>query len=188
MTSRTFRTASAAENVETVVVSGDWGGFLINRSEIASSIYYDAADFSRFGNTMFHVFEHKHENTLLLDFDHYLNKYFSITPSGKSCIIFFFNIRPDSPLDKLKDAFRQTGGNGAMLSRTAAVKITGTAALHSVPLREFRFFPEPVRAPLARQGILCLRISSSPGAQYLIDLHTLMTKQLERISTENGDE
>jgi hypothetical protein len=188
MTSRTFRTAIAAENVEAVVVSGGWGGFLINRAEISSSIYYSAADFSGFGNSMFHVFAHKQEKTLLLDFDHYLNKYFSITPSGNSCIIFFFNIRPDSPLDTLKDVFAKTGENGTILSRTAAVKITGTAALHSVPLREFRFFPEPVRAPLARQGILCLRIKGSPGAQYLIDLHTLMTKQLERISTENGDE
>jgi len=188
MTSRTYKTSSAAVKVEAVVVTGGWGDFLINREEISSSIYYHASDFSRLGNHMFQVFHYNGEDILLLDFDRYLNKYFSITPSGKSCIIFFFDIRPGSPLKEQAELFMKTACGETPLSNTAAVKITGTAALHHIPLKEFHFFPEPVRTPLVKQGILCLRITETAGIQYLIDLHTLMATQLERISTGYGNE
>ena len=188
MTSRTYKTSSAAEKMEAVMVTGGWGNFLINRDEISSSIYYNASDFSNPGSSMFQEFTHKNEDILLLDFDVYLNKYFSITPSGKSCIIFFFDIRRGSPLEKQAHIFMEAASGETLTSNTAAVKITGTAALQPIPLNEFHFFPEPVRSPLAKQGILCLRITETAGIQYLIDLHTLMAIQLERISTGNGNE
>lgn len=188
MTSRIYRAQSAPEEVEAVVVTGKWGNFLINRKEISYSIYYNASDFSRFGKKMFHVFEYKNEEVLLLDFDQYLNKYFSITPSGKSCIIFFFDIHPGSPLKHLAEAYMESADSVTQGYGTAAVKITGSAVLQRIPFREFRFFPEPVRTPLMKQGILCLRITEGTGIQYLIDMHTLMAIQLERISTGNGNE
>ncbi len=164
------------DNADFVVLSYPRADYLINRREVASSIYFRKEDARQCLYQNVGVIDYNHTALLLISLDEHLKCNYDETVSDHSGLILFVHGNSGS---KLFPSMKRKSDGAIIDTSLVAVSSSRMASMESMSVRNLRLLPQKIRKNLSRYGLLAVRFINETGrAQYFLDLRKVIIMEI----------
>lgn len=159
-----------------VVLSYPRADYLINRREVASSLYCQEEDERQSTHQTVRVIEYNRTAYLFISLDEHLQRNYNETvPHGSGLILFAHG----NSGGRVFPAVKRKSDNAVIDTSVIAVRSSGTAAMESMPVQGLRLLPHGIRKNLSRYGLLAVRFVPETGrVQYFLDLRKVIIMEI----------
>ncbi len=164
------------ECADFVMLSYPRADYLINRFEVASSLYFQKEDEKECLRQNVRLIDYNHNMYILISLDEHLQRNYDETVPHHSGLILFVHGNSGG---RLFPAVKRKSDGAIIDTSLVAVRSSGMASMESMSVRNLRLLPQKIRKNLSKYGLLAVRLIPETGrVQYFIDLRKVIMMEI----------